>query len=168
MNSIDQKLVQDYFDYKDGVLIWKKSTGPRSVIGSAVSSLTSHGYIALKFMGKSYKAHQIIFLWHHGYIPLEIDHINNKRNDNRIENLRETSRKLNCANQSIQKRSLSGYKGVTKLKHLEKWRARIKHDKKEIYLGIFDSAKNAADAYNKKAYELFGSFAKLNNIGDMA
>lgn len=117
-------------------------------------------------MGKTYKAHQIIYLLHHGSIPKEIDHINGIRIDNRIENLRAVDRSLNCANQKIQNRSKSGFKGVTKLYGKNKWRARIKHKQTEFYLGAFDTAESAAEAYNKKAFELFGNFAKLNIIGD--
>lgn len=34
----------------------------------------------------------------HGFIPLEIDHINKDVRDNRIENLRETTRSDNLKN----------------------------------------------------------------------
>jgi hypothetical protein len=167
MNTVTKEVASEYFGHTEGVLFWKKSTGPRAIVGEKIQTLSSHGYVALTFMGKAYKAHQIIFLLHHGYIPTEIDHINNIRSDNRIENLRPVSRSMNCANQSIQKRSASGYKGVTKVERLKKWRARIKHLQNEIYLGLFDTAEAAAEAYNKKAAELFGSFAKPNQIGEL-
>jgi hypothetical protein len=35
---------------------------------------------------------------------------------------------------------------------------------KPFYLGTFDSKIEAAEAYNKKAKELFGAFANLNVI----
>lgn len=166
MTQITQELAQEYFSYEDGVLFCKKKTGPRSAVGMPFLTRTSQGYIALQFMGKAYKAHQIVYLLHHGSIPKEIDHINGIRMDNRIENLRSVNRRLNCANQKTQGRSKSGFKGVTKLHKNNKWRARIKHNQKEIYIGLFDSAESAANAYNQKASELFGDFAKLNAIGD--
>lgn len=165
MSSITKELVNEYFCYDNGHLSWKKSTGPRSVPGQKLTNINSKGYVCVQFMNKVYKAHQIIFLLHHGYIPNEIDHINNVRSDNRIENLREVTRSLNCANQSVQKRSASGYKGVTRIKN-NMWRARIKHLQREIYIGLFETPESAAHAYNIMALKLFGNFAKLNPIGE--
>lgn len=47
-------------------------------------------------------------------------------------------------------------------KHKNKFCARIQKDKKQIYLGIFDELDDAKRAYDKKAFELFGSKSKLN------
>jgi hypothetical protein len=164
MSSITKELANEYFCYDNGHLIWKKSTGPRSVPGTKITNITREGYVCVQFMNKTYKVHQLIFLLHHGYIPKEIDHINNIRSDNRIENLREVTRSFNCANQSVQRRSISGYKGVTKSKN-NMWRARIKHLQREIYIGLFDTPEAAAHAYNIAALNLFGNFAKLNSLG---
>ena len=59
------------------------------------------------------------------------------------------------------KRTTSMYKGVWKE---TAWRAGIKHDAKTIHLGSFKTEEEAARAYNEKALELFGEFAKLNEI----
>ena len=58
------------------------------------------------------------------------------------------------------------YKGVSKVKqqHPTRWRARIKLDGKHRHLGYHSSEVEAALAYNEKAIELFGAFAKLNVI----
>jgi hypothetical protein len=45
-----------------------------------------------------------------------------------------------------------------------KWRANIKHKGVKIHIGLFDTEKEAAEAYNKKAIELLGDAAKLNVI----
>jgi hypothetical protein len=54
------------------------------------------------------------------------------------------------------------FKGVTKDKTTEKYRADIKIDGKCKYLGSFSSENNAAIAYNNAAIKYFGEFASLN------
>jgi uncharacterized membrane protein YiaA len=63
-----------------------------------------------------------------------------------------------------QTNNTSGYRGVTYHKKLDKWQATIVLNKKHYYLGIFCNIKEAALAYNKKAKELFGKFAVLNEV----
>ena len=47
---------------------------------------------------------------------------------------------------------------------LGKWQASICHNHKRIHIGLFEDIKDAAAAYNRKALELFGEFAFLNEI----
>lgn len=54
------------------------------------------------------------------------------------------------------------YKGVIWDEQRGKWRSRIEINGKRKHLGYFESEVDAADAYDKAAVELFGSFAKLN------
>ena len=58
--------------------------------------------------------------------------------------------------------STSQYKGVYKRKDIGKYRARVYYNRKEIHLGYFDTGMKVAKAYDKKAKELFGQFARLN------
>lgn len=94
----------------------------------------------------------------------EIDHVNQNGLDNRRTNLRHATKSQNRANVSLRKDNKSGYKGVSLLKSYGKWRAYIQKDKKLLHLGFFDTPQEAAIAYNKKAKELFGEFAWLNQI----
>lgn len=43
-----------------------------------------------------------------------------------------------------------------------KWQAQVKHNRKNVYVGLFNTALEAARAYDEKAKELFGEFAQLN------
>jgi hypothetical protein len=54
------------------------------------------------------------------------------------------------------------YKGVSWIVRESKWRARIKLDGKEVYLGRFHSEIEAAEAYDEAAREHFGAHARLN------
>ncbi|TNF28127.1 MAG: Pathogenesis-related transcriptional factor and ERF protein [Bacteroidetes bacterium] len=59
-------------------------------------------------------------------------------------------------------KSKTGYRGVTKEK--SRYRAVIYHDRKAYNLGFFDTAEEAAKAYNKKSIELFGKTGSLNKV----
>jgi hypothetical protein len=97
----------------------------------------------------------------------EVDHINGNKLDNRKENLRACNRKQNSRNQSTQKRKKSSkYKGVIFDKSRSKWRVELKKNQIRYYVGRFLTEKEAGLAYNEKAKELFGEFARLNVIED--
>lgn len=91
-----------------------------------------------------------------------IDHINGLGIDNRKENLRVSSHHQNMANQLQHKDSKSPYKGIWRAQHCDRWAAQIVHRGKKIYLGLYYRAEDAARAYDSKAVELFGPFAKCN------
>lgn len=91
-----------------------------------------------------------------------VDHVNGDGLDNRRENLRICLPRQNCYNRSNTKRSASRFKGVTPGWKPGLWRAQIVHDGELIYLGLFQSQRAAASAYDAAAKEHFGRFAKLN------
>ncbi|MDP4181596.1 MAG: hypothetical protein Q8942_10930 [Bacillota bacterium] len=64
----------------------------------------------------------------------------------------------------IIKKQSSIYKGVGWYEPGKKWRTYLHHNKKAYFLGHFDDEKEAARAYNRKALELFGDKAVLNDV----
>lgn len=90
------------------------------------------------------------------------DHINGNRLDNRRANLRITDRLGNAQNSKKRHHNISGFKGVSWHEKLEKWRAQIQVNKKKMHIGVYRSVKAAAMAYDRKARECFGEFARLN------
>lgn len=89
-----------------------------------------------------------------------VDHINHNTLDNRRCNLRLCTPNQNRYNLNLRKNSKSGYKGISFKKN--HWEVQLKKDKKYIYGGSFKDKIEAAKAYDKKARELFGEYAKLN------
>jgi hypothetical protein len=87
-----------------------------------------------------------------------VDHISGNLLDNRRKNLRSCTRTENQRNVKIHKRNSTGYKGVTYSKEKGKYKAQIcaKHIK------YFSDIIEAAKAYDEKARELFGKFARTN------
>jgi len=89
-----------------------------------------------------------------------VDHIDRDPLNNHCNNLRWCTGSENGANRPGT--SLTGYKGVHR--SLEKFYAKIYFKTKFIYLGTFDTALLAHQAYTIKARELFGEFACTSHV----
>ena len=77
--------------------------------------LDSKGYLIIKFNGKPYKAHRLVWLYCNKEMPKNIiDHINGNKNDNRIENLRDVDFLVNAQNHSKKPNQTTGYVGIYK------------------------------------------------------
>jgi hypothetical protein len=96
---------------------------------------------------------------------LGVDHINGNGLDNRKENLRICTSSQNHANRRRPQNAIpasSRFRGVHLRKDHKKWSAQITHQNKVYWLGYFDDEEEAARAYDAKAKELFGVYARLN------
>lgn len=89
-----------------------------------------------------------------------VDHIDGNRLNNQRYNLRACLPSGNSRNRKLRCDNTSGYKGV--LATANRWRATIGINGKSHHIGVFDNIIDAARAYDKKAREVFGEFAKLN------
>lgn len=93
-----------------------------------------------------------------------VDHINGNGLDNRAENLRVCTKSQNSA-YSRSRGGSSKYKGVSRCKD-GKYQAYIHKDYKKFHIGTFDTEEDAAIMFNKTAINMYGEFAKLNQIGE--
>ena len=152
---ITQSNLKELVDYVDGKLIAKTNSKCRKA-GDALSSLTDKGYLRSSVGGKSYRVHRLVFLYHHGYMPIQVDHIDGNRMNNRIENLREATSSQN--NQNRKSTSSSGVKGVVWHKQSKKWVASICVNRKSVHLGSFISIEEAALVANKARQSAHGEF----------
>lgn len=94
----------------------------------------------------------------------KVDHIDGNGLNNRRKNLRVASISQNGLNSRLRMDNKSGYKGVWKPKGASGWIAGIGQNYKSIHIGTFPTKEEAALAYNKKAKELFGEYARMNDI----
>jgi len=97
-----------------------------------------------------------------------VDHRNGDGLDCRRENMRVCTQQQNTHNRSKKRASKNPYLGVYKLKVGLQWHARIRHNKTSIYLGYFPTPEEAARAYDRKALELRGEYARLNFPDEVA
>ena len=87
-----------------------------------------------------------------------VDHIDNIKSNNNINNLRWATNSENQHNKSMSKNNTSGVKGVVWDKDRNKWRAQITIDGIYIYLGSFTNLDDAKQVRIKRANEAFGIF----------
>lgn len=123
--------------------------------------LSPQGYAVRKSKGKTYMMHRILT---QAKGDEYVDHANRQKLDNRKTNLRLCDQSYNMANMKIPFNNTSGYKGVAYNKNEKKYKAYICRKGMRYYLGTYIDAEDAAKAYNLKAEELFGEYARLNNV----
>lgn len=135
---------------------YDQTTGALFKYGKIAPTINTLGYLVIWYQGKTHYAHRIVYQYHWGQIPLgwDIDHINGKKNDNRLNNLRAVPHKLNRRNNRKSKNNTSGCPGV--YSHPDgRWRARIKVNYKFLHLGLFEKKEDAIFA-RKEAEEQHG------------
>lgn len=144
------------YDPSTGSLTWKhrpvemfSSTATRSAEHSArnwnskcagrpaLNKVGNTGHKVGGIWGKSYLAHRVAWLIHYGEWPNVIDHINGDQTDNRIENLRNVTQRVNAKNSRLRKDNTSGQAGVTWLSRERRWQASINKNKGREILGYF-------------------------------
>ena len=91
-----------------------------------------------------------------------VNYINNEPLDIRRSNLRIINYAQKCQ-LSLKNKQKLNYVGV-KLVNSGNYVSTIRDKGRIIYLGTFEFAKDAAEAYNKKAKELYGELAYQNKI----
>lgn len=143
------------YDPATGFLTYAVTLGRRVVKGRRAGRDRRGGYRLVEVKGRDYYEHRLIWLIVHGRWPKDqIDHINGDDRDNRLCNLRECTSAENNQNHK-RKKNKTGLTGVRKAKGCEaRWVARISHNSRKIYLGIFGSPEEAYTAYVKAKAEL--------------
>lgn len=141
-----------FYDSNTGVFTWMKDRGRNAKAGSPAGKLENNGYIRIKIDGKLHSAHRLAYLYVYGYFPAsDIDHINQNKSDNRIENLRECDRSENRQNTKAPSNNKSGHKGVSWNKEARKWRACISVKGRQHYLGDFKEIGDAIQTWKRAA-----------------
>lgn len=123
-------------------------------------AVEKNGYARAKINGKRVSMHRLVL----DLSPKDpyVDHIDGNKVNNCKSNLRLVTPQQNQFNQRKREGCLSKYKGVTR--SANKWMASIMINGKSINLGYYEKEDDAARAYNVKASEIFGEFAKLNDV----
>lgn len=104
--------IHEAFNYKDGNLYWKIKR-QRIKAGNVAGYVAQNGYMVIMLNGKKHYAHRLIWLYHHGYMPTIIDHIDGNRSNNNIKNLRIATASQNQHNRVINKNNKTGIKGLS-------------------------------------------------------
>lgn len=151
MGQPTQEQVREIFDYdsENGWLIRKQTRAGipwNKPCGHKPSNSVGYGQVVIDY--KLYYSHRIIWLWHYGEWPDgEIDHKDQNKMNNRIENLRVVSSSESKQNLRLKRNNTTGYPGVSWYKPGKKYRVHITVDMKQIFIGIFDTLEEASVAY---------------------
>lgn len=136
--------LRQYFTYSNGLLFYQNTFGSRYKVGDiACKEYTGkNGYKCVSYGGKTYKSHRVIWKIVTGEDPNGfVDHINRDKTDNRFENLRVVDKSVNALNNKAN--------GSSYQKDKKKYRAVIKINGKQIFLGLFDTAEEASSRYQE-------------------
>jgi hypothetical protein len=151
---------QEFFEYKDGSLYWKKTIASRAKKGNKAGSLYDTGYLMVGIKGKYYAVHRIIFMMQNGYLPIEVDHIDGNKLNNKIENLRPATVAQNAQNRKLVKTNTSGVKNVSWSKVRNKWVVSILCNNSKNYIGAFDDLELADLVAQEARNKYHGSYAR--------
>lgn len=164
LKTPDKEYLNSILYYCDGRLYAKVTRG--NVKAGKLLGNDHGGYKRLCILGVHYLVHRVIWKMHHGYDAINIDHINNDRSDNRIENFKEITHKDNSRKQIMPINNSSGFIGVSLVKTSNKYKSMIRVDGKDIVIGTFSDINEAATAYNDAARKYHGDSgdfkAKIN------
>lgn len=184
MSNLTPEIMRELVDYDPatGSFVWKARSaylfkpGPHQQMAAnswngkhagrkAFDTQHSDGYLFGRIFRESVFAHRLVWLFEHGDWPLhQIDHINGKRSDNRIENLRDVPVDVNAKNTKRNIRNTSGVCGVYLARRAgrQAWVAEIWAKNQKHYLGCFAS-KDEAGAARREAESSFGYTERHGN-----
>jgi hypothetical protein len=151
-----QAYYNERFSYENGVLYWKVVFSNRLKVGDPAGTIDGRGYLRTNIDGKLIGNHLIIWIMHNGEIPpyLQIDHIDQDKLNNSIDNLRLVTPTQN----SLNKKSRTHTTGTYYSKERKKWVAQISLNNKNVNLGRFKTQEEAIEAYQRAYKEIHGNF----------
>lgn len=164
------------YEPSTGVLFWRKRTEEMFADTKGHSAAHTCAQWNSRFAGKealvkenigyrcgrlNYQyvlAHRVIWKLMTGQEPIEVDHIDGDRANNRWKNLRDASSSINGRNSARRSNNTSGVVGVMWNKQKRKWAASLYIDRKITHLGFFPDFDSAVAA-RKAAEQVHGYHA---------
>lgn len=141
------------YDPDTGLFYWKVQRS-RNKAGDAAGMVASDGYIKIGIDGRQYGAHRLAYKIVTGNDPTDlIDHRDGNKANNKWENLREATARLNNANSKPRSNSRSGVRCVHYNKSTGKWVAKVTYktiEEAEEAVKILLSVRDGTYAFNAR------------------
>jgi hypothetical protein len=154
----DQLLRLLSYDPATGAFTWR-----RVQAGDTAGWRGASGYWIVRVDGLAYQAHRLAWFYTNGaWPPYEVDHIDGKKTNNRLANLRPASRAQNARNAVSQRRSKSGVRGVYPCAVTGLWLSQVTVGGIRHYVGRFADIAEATAARNAAAVRLHEEFARMS------
>lgn len=124
-------------------------------VGSTAGT-PANGYVQIRIDNVGYLGHRLAWLYMTGALPtVQIDHRDLNRSNNIWTNLREATSGQNHQNRTKNCNNKSGYLGASPHpNYAEKFVAHIKVNRINHYLGCFNTAQEAHEAYKQAKLKL--------------
>lgn len=151
----NREWILNTFEYLDGELI------RRTTVKRAGTSSKTYRFVGVN--AETCLEHLVIWMMFNDTLPEAIDHIDGNKQNNRIENLRASTKQKNEANTGPRKNNSTGYKGIRKHKN-GRYTVQMNVGKTQIYISSHRTPEEAALVYNHNAKEWYGEHAKLNDV----
>ena len=158
IDVVTQEYLHKILDYnpETGMFTWKVNLGRLAKKGFVAGSIDSWGYRQICIKGKKRLAHRLAWLYVYGEHPKQqIDHIDCDKLNNAISNLRDVDQFVNQHNRKAARKD-SSTNLIGAIKDHDKYRAQIRINNNSVFLGTFDTAIEAHNAYKKAKIELHG------------
>lgn len=133
------------FDTKNKWAVWNAK-----YVGLVAGHPDPHGRFCIHVFGKPRKASRLTWVYHYGYWPNVIDHIDGNCSRDFISNLRDVTQRENTQNRALSRTNTTGHYGV--FRDAGKFRAQITCNGVKHYLGLYGSIEDAVAA--RKAAEV--------------
>jgi len=142
------------YNPQQGTLYWNNSRAYKAKHGKRAGCAAR--YVVVRINKILYPAHRVIYKLCNGDFDetKEIDHIDQNKHNNRVENLRVVTRQVNSMNKPKNKNNTSGHKGVSFCKQTQRWSAQIKINHKKFNLGRYIDINDAVRARKKAELQL--------------
>ena len=148
------------YDSETGRFTNRHSRG-RAGEGQRAGSPTGHGYRKITIDYCKYYEHHLAWYYTYGEWPDEIDHKDGDSSNNAVDNLRECTRSQNNFN-AERATGASGLKGAYLDHRVQRWYSKIQLDGQVKWLGHFDTAQEANEAFMAAVNKYHGEFAYHN------
>jgi len=150
------------YDASTGVFRWRVATSNRVKKGAIAGVINKNGYIVIRIDKQLYRAHRLAWFHAHGVWPCgEIDHADMVRDNNCLDNLRDTDRTNNNANTKARSHNALGIKGVSYDATRDKYFACLQVRGRHVLKKRYDTKEEAAEAYAAAAKQHYGKFSRL-------
>lgn len=135
-----------HYEPATGIFTWLVRAARRIHLGDRAGTPSGFGYVQITIDGIHYYAHRLAWVYMTGVWPIETDHRNGERDDNRWKNLREVTHAINQQNQrKARSNNQVGFLGVSPRE--KQFRAQITIDGKNLSLGVHVTPEQAHVAY---------------------
>lgn len=153
------------YDPDTGIFINKIKRSNCSPAGKVLGTPNASGHLIIQIDKKQYMAHRLAWFYCFSEWPENIiDHIDGNPANNSLDNLREATKSTNGFNSGKRSNNTSGFKGAFFDKRRNKFYSQINIQRTKKWLGYFNTAEEAHNAYVTAAKILHGEYYNEDTI----